>query len=169
MQTILRDATAGDCDAILRINCDALPGVAELTPAYFEHLMSVRALFRLIEVKERVVGYLCTMNPSAAYDREEFQWFRERLRENFLYIDQVALALPYRGHGLGRTLYDDLEPYTYCNGIDTLVCEVNYKPANVASLAFHQQRGFSGVGRMNTRGVIVSLLAKRKLSAMSQG
>jgi predicted GNAT superfamily acetyltransferase len=65
-------------------------------------------------------------------------------------------------------LYDDLEHYAYRNGIDTLVCEVNYGPANLASLAFHQQRGFSKLGRMNTRGVIVSLLAKRNLSGVSQ-
>jgi len=169
MQTILRDATPGDINAIFRINVDGLPGVAELTPEYYEHLMSVCAQFRPIELKERAAGYLCAMNRFAVYDGEEFQWFRERLRESFLYIDQVAIALPHRGKGLGRTLYDDLACYAYRNGIDNLVCEVNYELANVASLAFHQQRGFSGVGRMNTHGVIVSLMARRNLSAMSQG
>jgi len=168
MQAFLRDATAGDFDAVLRINCDARPGVAELTPAYFAHLIRSCALFRLLEVEEGVAGYLCAMDRSATYDGEEFQWFRKHLRESFLYIDQVAVALPFRGKGLGRTLYDDPECYAYRNGIDTLVCEVNHEPANLASLAFHQQRGFSELGRMNTRGVIVSLLAKRNLSAMNQ-
>jgi predicted GNAT superfamily acetyltransferase len=169
MQAFLRDATAGDYDAILRINRDALPGVAELTPAYFEHLIGACALFRLPEVEGRVAGYLCAMDRSATYDGEEFQWFRKHLRGSFLYIDQVAIALPHQGKGLGRTLYDDLECYAHRNGIDALVCEVNYEPVNVASLAFHQQRGFSEVGRMNTRGVIVSLLVKCNLPAMSQG
>ena len=168
MQTLLRDATPGDIDAIFRINADALPGVAELTPEYFEHLMSVCALFRLIELKERVAGYLCAMDRFATYDGAEFQWFREHVGESFLYVDQVAVGRCYRGNGLGRALYDDLEHYSHRNGIDTLVCEVNYEPVNAASQAFHRQRGFSEVGRMNTRGVIVSLLAKRNLSAMSQ-
>lgn len=168
MQVILRDTTAGDFDAIFVINAEALPGVAELTLDNFEHLIRACAVFRLLEVAEGVAGYLCAMDRSAAYDGEEFQWFRKHLREPFLYIDQVAIALPYRGKGLGRTLYDDLECHAYRNGIDTLVCEVNHEPANVASQAFHRQRGFSELGRMNTRGVIVSLLAKRNLPAMSR-
>jgi len=169
MQAFLRDATAGDIDAVFAINDEALPGVAEMTPAYFEHLLGACAQFRVLEVVEGVAGYLCAMHCSAAYDGEEFQWFRGHLRESFLYIDQVAVALLYRGKGLGRTLYNDLEHYAYRNGIDTLVCEVNHEPANVTSLAFHRQRGFSELGRMNTRGVIVSLLAKRDLSAVRRG
>ncbi|MCO6413772.1 MAG: GNAT family N-acetyltransferase, partial [Thiogranum sp.] len=103
------------------------------------------------------------------YDGEEFLWFREHFRGDFLYIDQVAVGRRYRGRGLGRALYDDLEYHAHRNGIDTLVCEVNCEPFNVASQAFHRQRGFSEVGRMETRGVSVSLLAKRNLPVKSAG
>jgi predicted GNAT superfamily acetyltransferase len=165
----IRDVGPGDSDAIFRINADALPGVAVLTPEYFEQLMSACAMFRLIEVKEQVAGYLCAMNRYAAYDGEEFQWFHEHFLGDFLYIDQVAVWRHYRGRGLGRALYDDLEHHAHRNGIDTLVCEVNREPFNVASQSFHQQRGFSEVGRMETHGVLVSLLAKRDLSVKRAG
>ncbi|MCO6412607.1 MAG: hypothetical protein J5I92_07675, partial [Thiogranum sp.] len=55
----MRDVRPGDSDAIFKINADALPGVAVLTPEYFQQLMSVCALFRLVEVGEQVAGYLC--------------------------------------------------------------------------------------------------------------
>jgi hypothetical protein len=42
------NASPGDIEAIFTINADALPGVAELTPQYFEHLRNTCALFRLI-------------------------------------------------------------------------------------------------------------------------
>lgn len=160
----MRNLTPGDADAIFRINADSAPAVSVLTRAYFELLMKACAVFRLIEVDTQVAGYLCAMNRDADYDGKEFQWFRERFRENFLYIDQVAVARTYRGKGFGRALYKDLENYAHRNGIDTLVCEVNYNPVNIESQAFHRQRGFCEVGRMETRGVMVSLLAKRGFS-----
>lgn len=165
--TTLRDATPRDIDAIFEINAHAVPGVSALTPAYFETLINECAQFRLVEVRKSIAGYLCAMNRHAAYDGEEFQRFREHFRGNFLYVDQLAIARDYRGSGLGRALHDDLEKYASRSGINRLTCEVNYNPINAESQVFHRQCGFAEVGRMETRGVVVSLLAKTGFSQNS--
>jgi predicted GNAT superfamily acetyltransferase len=93
----MRDATLRDSDAIFRINAEYLPGVSQLTPQYFEHLIRECVLFQLIEVGNQVVGYLCAMNANAIYDGEEFQWFREHFDRDFLYVDQAAIGRSHRG------------------------------------------------------------------------
>jgi predicted GNAT superfamily acetyltransferase len=160
MQPITRDALSRDSNAILRINRDSLSGVSVLNREYFVQLLTECTLFRVIEVDEEVAGYVCILDQDANYDGEEFQWFRKHLGEGFLYIDQVAISQDYRGRGLGRTLYDSLELYASQNRINTLACEVNYEPLNIESQEFHRRCGFDKVGRMKTRGLVVSLLVK---------
>ena len=141
-----------------------MPGVSQLTPAYFETLLAACARFRLIEIAGQVVGYLCAMRRSAIYDGEEFRWFQAYLEDDFLYIDQIAVARASRNVGLGRALYGDLERYATRIGVDTLACEVNHDPINVESLEFHRRLGFDEVDKIETRGLVVSLLVKSGIS-----
>lgn len=78
-------------------------------------------------------------------------------------FDQLAVGQRFRGRGLGRALYKDLENCARHNGIGTLACEVNLDPVNIASQALHRHCGFDEAGRMATRGVVVSLLVKSRL------
>lgn len=160
MQFSIRNAERSDSGAIFRINGDASPEVSLIAPDDFEHFLARCALFSVIDVQEEVAGYLCALDRSAEYDSEEFHWFRENISADFLYIEQVALGMNYRGIGLGRALYDFVEAYARERGIHLLVCEVNFHPYNEHSQGFHLHRGFVEIGRMNTRGILVSLLAK---------
>lgn len=155
------DVTTTDFDAIREINAAAVPAVSVLTPGYFEQLLRECTVFSLIQVEERTAGYACAMPHDATYDGVEFQWFRARFLQDFLYIDQVAIDRNHREKGLGRALYGHLEEYATRNRVSTLVCEVNHDPCNSASQAFHKRCGFVEAGRMKARGVVVSLLAKQ--------
>ena len=161
MQTRIRHATINDRDSILTINRSALNGVSEMDNAYYDLLVAESAIFHVIEVNEEIVGYVCALAHEAAYDGEEFLWFRKHITGNFLYIDQLAISKPYRYKGLGKKLYSDLEKLSTHMNITTLVCDVNYKPFNTESQAFHRRLGFVELNRMPTRNMVVSLMAKK--------
>jgi predicted GNAT superfamily acetyltransferase len=79
--------------------------------------------------------------------------------DDFVYVDQIALAPLDRGRGIGRALYNSLEQWGADNRCRTVACEVNLAPVNDASLAFHARCGFNEVGRMSTAdGRYVALL-----------
>ena len=162
--TTIRPITQRDRDAILTINAGSMPGVSALDSEYYDLLLRECELFHAIEVDGRVAGYVCAMNRDATYDGDEFLWFQRYFRETFLYIDQIAISRSDRGTGLGRALYDYLKTHAVQKGMGHLTCEVNHEPMNAASQAFHRQLGFEEVGRMETRGIVVSLLAKSGLS-----
>ncbi|MEQ9618354.1 MAG: GNAT family N-acetyltransferase [Deltaproteobacteria bacterium] len=150
-----------DRDSIFNINRSALKGVSEMDSKYYDLLVAESAIFRVIEVNEETVGYVCALTREAAYYGEEFLWFQKHITGNFLYIDQVAISKPFRYKGLGKRLYSDLEELSRQINITTLVCEVNYEPFNVESQAFHHQLGFIEIDRISTRGIVVSLLVKK--------
>lgn len=160
MLSKIRNVTHRDTDSVFQINSESVPGVSAFDSEYYDLLARECELFRLIEVDSRVAGYICAMNRFATYDGDEFHWFQNHFCENFLYIDQVAVSQLDRGKGLGRALYDHLETHAIQKGIAHLTCEVNYEPINAASQVFHAQLGFKELGRLATRGVVVSLLAK---------
>jgi predicted GNAT superfamily acetyltransferase len=69
------------------------------------------------------------------------------------------VATSARRHGIGRAMYtalrDDLS-----GRVPVLFCEVNIRPRNDVSLAFHDGIGFREVGQQDTAGdKRVSLLA----------
>lgn len=163
MQSTCRGAVSDNFDAIVAINREPVPGVAELERAYFTLLVDVCEHFRVIEVDGETAGYIFAMNQDAAYTGEEFQWFCRHLSEMFLYIDQVAIGKSWRGMRLGTALYEDLEEHAARSCVNILACEVNYDPPNKESQAFHRRFGFREVSRMDTRSLIVSLMTKRRL------
>src|SRR5262249_34694999 len=108
-----------------------------------------------------VVGYVVAMRFDTPYAAEEFLKFRT-LYPRFLYIDQVAIAAARRSRGLGSLLYDRVEAIAAQAGLPLLTCEVNTRPPNPRSIAFHERRGFREVGRLDVRdGRSVALFAKR--------
>jgi hypothetical protein len=56
-----------------------------------------------------------------------------------------------RRQGLAAALYDDFES-RFTGRCPRLVCEVNLRPANDASMLFHQRMGFVQVGSQEIDG-----------------
>ena len=77
--------------------------------------------------------------------------FRDRYRR-FTYIDRVITAPHARGQGHARRLYEDLFTMAAAAGYDLVVCEVNERPPNPGSAAFHGRLGFEPVGRADIHG-----------------
>lgn len=90
-------------------------------------------------------AFLLAFDQDADYDSPNFIWFRERF-DTFLYVDRVIVGAAYRRSGLGRLLYEDLFRKAEQLGFRRIVCEVNIRPPNPASDAFHARLGFAAVG-----------------------
>jgi predicted GNAT superfamily acetyltransferase len=102
------------------------------------------------------------MRPEARYESMNFLWFAARYAD-FLYIDRVVVAQGRRRDGLASALYRDIESHAAASGAALLACEINVRPPNPESAAFHARHGFVEVGTQDTEGATktVSLQIKR--------
>jgi uncharacterized protein len=145
--TRIRDLTEPDRAGFLCINADSAPAVSRLDSIAATALLSAADIAWVAEIDGRLAGYLVGFLSTSNYDGEEFSWFKKS-RNGFVYVDQIAIASPFRGHGIGRHLYTELFRWSLDNTCSTVVCEVNLQPPNPASLAFHERCGFSRVGQL---------------------
>lgn len=156
-----RAVTSTDLAAIRVLNEASVPAVSPVTAAGFEWFLETASYFRLIELEQRLAGFLLGLPPGLPYRSPNYRWFSERYPQ-FCYIDRLAVDDRFRRRGVASALYADIERHARAQGAPLLACEVNLRPRNDASLAFHQAHGFSEVGQQDTdRGdKRVSLLVK---------
>lgn len=167
---MLRPLATHDIERVLTLNAAALPSVAKLDATELRRLMALSAEHLVMAAEaDALLGYALIFPSSADYDGEEFHVLRQRLAEPFLYIDQIVIAEEARGRGLGRSIYDHLAERAQQGGMHVLACEVNTRPANPASLAFHRRLAFAELGAMApSDGREVVLLARRLDPARSR-
>lgn len=139
----IRAMASVDAPRVLCINASGRPGVAPLDPAEMARLLKLpnRHLVAA-DGDDSALGYALAFDREAPYEGEEFLALRSAIAEPFIYIDQVAVAPGHEGRGLGRALYQELERIAGRHRIRVLCCEVNTKPANPGSMAFHTRMGF---------------------------
>ena len=160
MPVILRPYAPADLDALVAINDGAYPAVP-VTPA--GELAELIELSRLALVVDdgAVAGFVIALAPGVDYASENYVWFSAR-SDDFLYVDRIVLAPRLQGQGIGPRLYAAVEDAARADGATEITCEVNVRPPNPGSLAFHARLGFVEVGRQQTKGGAneVSLLAR---------
>ncbi len=144
----LFDAGEADYGAIVALNEAALPHVSRMSRDALTHLHREAFCLRVARADDALAGFLLTLTEAAQYESRNFIWFRERY-ERFVYIDRIVVAEEWRGHGIGRALYTDLEVWAarHCGW---LTCEVNLRPPNPGSMTFHHAFGFREIGQQDT-------------------
>lgn len=140
----VRDATAADIAAVLALNNANTPHVNALTTEEFSWLQSHAAYFRVAEDAQGVAGFVLCLAAGLDYWSENYKWFAARYSE-FLYLDRVIVAEHARRLGVGRALYADLHAVA-AGRWPRVVLEVNLRPANPGSIAFHLALGYVAVG-----------------------
>ena len=156
----LRAATRADAPSILSVNRDGVPGVGPLGLSDVERYLGISPFFRVAERAGVLVAYLIGLGSEADYDGEEFLWFRSRFPD-FVYVDQIAVAREARGAGAASAMYEDLERFAAGRGSPLLTLEINLRPENRPSLAFHERHRFLEIDRLETTdGRLVSLRKK---------
>lgn len=133
---------------ILVLNEAAVPAVNSLSLSDLEQIAAQSCYFKVALVDGEVVGFLLMLAPGANYQSINYTWFSERY-EQFAYVDRIVIDPSMGGKGIGRLFYDDaISELAELYG--RICCEVNIKPRNDVSLAFHQALGFVEVGQQDT-------------------
>jgi predicted GNAT superfamily acetyltransferase len=163
MALVIREVREQELDAVLALNNSAGPGILPVDSTRIRQLFDIAAYFRVAEIDGVIGGFLIALTPDAAYDSLNFQWFKSRY-ERFVYIDRIVIARPYRGLGLGRIFYADVQSFADVRS-PLLTCEVFLDPRDDVSVLFHGTYGFREVGQQVLPDTHrVSLLAKELCS-----
>jgi len=146
--------------AILDLNEAAIPAVNSLDLTDLEQLAAQSSYFRVALFEGEVVGFLLMLSSGASYKSINYQWFSEHY-EHFAYVDRIVIDAHMGGKGIGRKFYADAIN-ELAGTHQRICCEVNIKPRNEASLAFHDALGFAEVGQQDTEAGSkrVSLLSR---------
>ncbi|HMS11801.1 MAG TPA: GNAT family N-acetyltransferase [Microthrixaceae bacterium] len=140
----VRDLTPADLDRVLELNEAEVPKVGSLDSDRLRQLWPLcRDRFGVGVVPD---AFCLTLGPGTAYWSANYRWVSERF-ESFVYLDRVCVAPAAQRRGIGQAMYRAVERRAAADQVDWFVLEVNSRPANVESLAFHERLGFAEVGR----------------------
>jgi predicted GNAT superfamily acetyltransferase len=159
---MFRDVTASDLATIHAINEAEVPAVGSVTIEGLAHIADQSTVALVAELDDEIAGFCLVLPPGADYGSSNYRWFSERY-DDFVYLDRVAVAPRFRRRGVGRGLYAEVERRVRVRHPDHrhFTLEVNLRPRNDRSLAFHAELGFDEVGRQETDyGALVSMMVK---------
>lgn len=163
MQTQLRPARPEDIPAILALNEAAVPAVNSVDHDFMAWSIREAAFFQVActSVQDDILGFMIGHTPGVTYASENFQWFCAHY-PSFVYVDRIVVAPRAKRMGVGTALYDAVSTVAHELDCPAVTCEVNTRPRNDDSLAFHHRYGFHEVGAQETKNgtVAVSLLLK---------
>ncbi len=159
MQSVrIRPLVAADLPVAHALNEANVPAVGDASLERLAAIAAESSVTLVAEVDGVMAGFCLALPPGTSYDSTNYLWFAERY-DSFIYLDRVAVSDAFRGQGIGRALYAEVERLA---DAEFFTLEVNLRPRNEGSLAFHERLGFVEVGQRETPyGTLVSLQAKR--------
>ena len=147
---LIRELSARDLAAVLALNNASVPEVNELDAPEVARLAALAAAALVAEVDGEFAGFCWVLGPGRPYASLNYRWFSERYSQ-FVYLDRVTVRPEFRRYGIGRGFYAEIVR-RFTGVYPVLLCEVNVRPLNEASLRFHDSLGFREVGRQDTDG-----------------
>jgi len=154
----LRPVAAPDYHHVLALNEQNVEALAAMDLPRLRELQGLADRFDVVEVDGELGGFVITFAPGTPYDSENYRWFTDRHDDRFYYLDRIVFDHRFRRRGLGSFVYEEVEQVAA--KYDRLTLEVNLLPRNDISLAFHERRGFTEVGRLGDESHLVSLMEK---------
>lgn len=148
---IVRDYRETDFDACMAINQANVPEVGSVDSARMAVVLGAACLNLVAEQDGEICAFLVCMDQTADYDSPNYLWFRAR-HDRFAYVDRVAVSASARGLGVGRSFYEAVIAYAEQQGSAWVCAEVNERPPNPGSMAFHERMGFVPAGRLESDG-----------------
>lgn len=160
----VRDLHSDDLGVVHEINQGEVPAVGSVTADALARIddQSLISLVAVDPASGEIGGFCMVLGPDADYGSGNFLWFRERY-ESFAYLDRVAISPTFQRRGIGRALYAEVERLVVerMPHATEFCLEVNVRPRNDTSLAFHDALGFVEVAQRETDyGARVSMMTK---------
>jgi predicted GNAT superfamily acetyltransferase len=141
----IRLYTPADLPALFSINEASVPGVGKETQASLEKWIDLSQCFVAVDEAGKPQGFITLLPPGTTeYDSANLRWL-ENWREDFIYVDRIAIAASARGRGIGEALYRAAFA-EYAGKTAHITCEVNRLPPNPGSMRFHKRLGFEEIG-----------------------
>jgi len=155
----IRQANSNDLAMIRRLNEAEVPNVNSIRRKDFLYFLKMASNFVVIESNREIAGFMISLREGVDYGSVNYKFFNNHYRQ-FEYVDRIVIKEEFKGKGMGRKLYDFLFEK---NETDLVCCEVNVKPQNPDSMAFHQKLGFNEKSKLITEdgAKVVSLMVKR--------
>jgi predicted GNAT superfamily acetyltransferase len=144
----IRGLADDDLAAVLVANQAEVPAVGPLDAGRLRSLVALADPVLVAEAGDALAGFVVALPPGTSYGSPNYRWLSERY-DDFVYVDRVVVLPAARGAGVGRALYDAVVDRADAS---VLLAEVNTRPRNDESLAFHAAYGFSEVGRAEPYG-----------------
>lgn len=145
---ILSDVTAADLPEVLELNESALPHVSSVSLQEMRWFCKHADYFRVVHSDDALAGFLIGLRPGLDYKSPNYRWFCDRY-EDFGYVDRVAVSQQARRQNVATRLYQDFAD-SLRGEVGVMTCEVNLRPANDASMRFHELQGFAQIGSQET-------------------
>lgn len=155
----VRPMETTDHDAVLTLNAAEVPRLSPLDPPDLRVILARAELALVATADDEFCGLVIAIGPGTDYPSPNYRFF-ERRGTRHLYIDRVAVTDPARRRGVGSRLYAAVEDRARNTGRVEVTCEVNLRPRNEASLAFHAARGYVEIGQQDVGAHRVALFAK---------
>lgn len=144
-----RSASPADYCEILGLNEAAIPAVNRIDSTELAALHGQAEALIVAGEENGVAGFLLALNETGDYASLNFQYFKQHF-DRFVYVDRIVVSDAHRRKGIGAGLYDAL--FRLTPEARRITCEVNVKPPNPESLAFHAGLGFEIVDEQDTDG-----------------
>ena len=148
MNFTISNTIADELPDILIMNQEALPAVSSVSIEDMKHFLNIVDYFRTLKVENKIAGFLIALSPGKDYSSLNYKWF-EKTYNSFMYVDRIVIDTNYHRNGLGTSFYNDLETFSIGKS-SRITCEVNIRPKNEGSMAFHETYGFEQVGTQTT-------------------
>ena len=139
----IKNVTPKDFADVLRLNEDSVPHVSRIGTDDLQWFADNAVYFRMIEIDERLAGFLIGLRPGTSYSSPNYRWFCDNY-DDFAYVDRVAVANWARRRGIAESFYNDFGHSQ--SGVAVMTCEVNIRPPNTGSMQFHERQGFKRIG-----------------------
>lgn len=140
----IRAAIVEDHAVALALNNAHTPHVNGLTETEFAWIAAQSGHFAVAEDAEGLLGIVMCLPSGLNYWSQNYMWFTERYAD-FLYLDRVVVGPRARRTGIGRALYDHLHE-AVAGRWPRVALEVNLRPPNPVSIAFHEAMRYHPVG-----------------------
>lgn len=147
---LIRTVRADDLAALLPLNNALAPHVGLIDSRRLADLVIWADLALVVETDGALAGGMIAIGPGTAYDSPNYRWFCDRYAD-FVYVDRIFVAPDMHGQGIGRRLYRQAMDRA-AQRRAPVTCEVNERPPNPESMAFHRRLGFREVGRQDYDG-----------------